>query len=252
MILRILFLLCLAGNLWGGDFFEKWKPGHTETLKYEIKTILPKETISYQSIEISREVENENILNIYLKLDMPANSIIIRSVEKYNIQEMKLIESLNYFKLPSSAIEQLGTDSIAHKAYTRGDSLVIAAKNNKLVTPGTLHFPASTVTTTASAILSRNNDFKIGKSQNYKFINLLKLNGQAFQLSEITDSISAIVEIETPLGKMECYQVMNIVAGGFGYTYFTTDERHLPVKVELMNPEKPTEPTMTVLLTEIN
>jgi len=253
MIFRLLFLLflCLASSISAGDFFEKWKPGQTEELKYEIKTFLPKVTTSYQNVKITRDTENENIINVYLKLDIPSTSTIIRSMEKYNISDLKLVESLNYFKLPPGSKESIGTDSIAHKAFPEGDSLIIAARDNKMVVPGKIYFPSNTVTTTSSTVLSRAGDFAIGQSRSYKFINLLKITGKQFELADITDSITAIVEVDTPLGKMECYQIMNIVAGGFGYTYFTTDERHLPVKVELMDPESPDKPAMTILLTEV-
>ncbi|MFH2035910.1 MAG: hypothetical protein ABIJ45_05865, partial [Candidatus Zixiibacteriota bacterium] len=231
MIYRLIFFICLAGNLWAGDFYANWKPGHTEQLKYEIKTFQPKETISYQYLEIMRDADNKEILHINQVLDMPASSITIKSEEKYNISDLRLIESLNYFKFPPSAVERMGTDSVALKAFTKDDSLVIATRSTKLAVPGTIFFPSGSVTNTASSTLARDIDFKIGQTRYYKFINLLKLTGKAYQLTEASDSVIAIMEIDTPLGRKECFQVKNIVQGGYGYTYYMNDNRHLPVKV---------------------
>ena len=57
--------------------------------------------------------------------------------------------------------------------------------------------------------------------------------------------------VTTPLGSFECYKVKNIVPGGFGYSYYTKDNEHLPVMTELIHPETG-KPMSTVTLVKVN
>lgn len=236
MLKRVLFLLLLSSNLYAGELMKNWAPGKTETMTYEIKTIVPRETINYNNVVITRPADNKDIINIKQTLDISNQDIKIVSEENYSFKDLLLNSSINYFYMPPAAIEKLGTDSLIVKANRKGDTLFITTNSEK-VPPGSMPFSTDMTTTTGSQLFARNMDFTVGKSYTYSYINLLRVTGQSFQKMEVTDSVVAIEKVTTPLGTFDCYKVLNTVPGALGYTYYTTDPRHLPVLIELLYPE---------------
>ncbi|PKK83927.1 MAG: hypothetical protein CVT49_05745 [candidate division Zixibacteria bacterium HGW-Zixibacteria-1] len=246
MLIRVIFLLFLASNLFAGDLVDNWTPGKTEKMTYEIKTIVPKETINYNNVVISRPADNKDILNIKQTLDISNQSIKIVSEENYSFKDLRLISSINHFFMPPMAIERLGTDSLIVKATRKGDSLFITTNSDK-VPPGSMPFIGEMTTTTGSQLFVRNMNFTVGKSYKYGYINLLRITGQSFQIMEVIDSVISQEKITTPMGTYDCYKVLNTVPGALGYSYYTTDARHIPVLIELLNPETK-EQVMTLTL----
>ncbi|MEW5925610.1 MAG: hypothetical protein AB1746_16630 [Candidatus Zixiibacteriota bacterium] len=246
MLKRVLFLLFLTSNLFAGDLLDNWAPGKTETMTYEIKTIVPRETINYNNVVITRPADNKDILSVKQTLDISNQGIKIVSEEIYAFKDLRLSSSVNHFFMPPVAVEKLGTDSLIVKANRKGDTLFITTNSDK-VPPGSMPFTNNMTTTTGSQLFARNMDFTIGKNHKYSYVNLLRVSGQSFQMMEVTDSIVSIEKITTPLGTFDCYKVLNTVPGALGYSYYTTDSRHLPVLVELLYPETK-EKVMTLTL----
>lgn len=246
MLKRVLFLLLLSSNLFAGDLLNNWTPGKTETMTYEIKTIVPRETINYNNVVITRPADNKDIINVRQTLDISNQNIKIVSEETYSFKNLLLNSSINHFYMPPVAVEKLGTDSLIVKANRKGDTLFITTNSEK-IPPGSMPFSANMTTTTGSQLFARNMDFAVGKSYTYSYVNLLRLSGQSFQTMEVTDSVVSTEKITTPLGTFDCYKVMNSVPGAIGYSYYTTDSRHLPVLIELLNPST-NEQLMTLTL----
>jgi hypothetical protein len=116
------------------------------------------------------------------------------------------------------------------------DTLMVTA-NADIIQTGKIPIEGDYITGTGTQLLSRNMDFTTGSTSKYTFFNLLKLGEKPYMPVQATDSIVGKEEVETPAGTFECYKVKNIVPGIIGYSYYTTDNRHIKVKTELIDPQ---------------
>jgi hypothetical protein len=246
MIYRLLILIILGTIASAGEFLDTWPPGKAEKLTYEIKTYIPRETVSTNHVDIVRPEDNKDILVITQNLEIPHQSIRMTSIERYDCRNIRLISSENHLKFPPQAKERFGTDSVIVRAKTVGDSLQIAS-NVDAVPSMTIPFPDDMITSTGSQLVARNMKFETGSSLRYSFINLLILFDSTPVPQEVTDSVLGKETVSIPLGTYECYKVKNTVPGGIGYSYYTTDERHIPIKIVLMDPRE-MKPSMTLIL----
>ena len=246
MIFRVLFLILLGTAAVAGEFLDNWPPGKTEKLTYELKTLMPGETTSYNHVEIVRSKDNQDIFIVTQNLDMPHQSVRMVSIEKYDRRNIRLISSENHLKFPPPAKQKYGTDSIVVKATTDGDSLKIVASVDAIPST-TIPFPDNTITSTGSQLMARSMEFKTGGTLTYSYVNLLILFDSQPVPQEVTDSVLARESVSIPLGEFECYKVRNTVPGSVGYSYYTADERHIPIKIVLMDPQGQ-EPFMIMTL----
>ena len=92
------------------------------------------------------------------------------------------------------------------------------------------------MTSAGSQLAVRDMKLELGQVYNYSYINLLKITGKSYQVQEITDSVLSIEKITTPLGTYDCYKVSNQSSGAIGFSYYTTDYKHIPLLIELIDP----------------
>jgi len=248
MLIRVIFLLLLASNLFAGELIDNWPRGKTEKMKYEIKTFKPRETVNYNYVEISRTKGDKDIFIVQQKLDMPSQQIKINSKEEYAAKDLRLLFSVNEFLLPERAIQTFGTDSLVIEGKRKNDSLYITS-NAATAEISAIALEDRFTTSTGTQLIVRNTDFSEGMVYSYSWVNLLKFSGQAFQKQTANDSVTSIVAITTPVGTFDCFRVANIVPGAKGFSYYTTDNRHIPMLIELINPEND-EILMTLTLQE--
>ncbi|UCD95320.1 MAG: hypothetical protein JSU69_04520 [Candidatus Zixiibacteriota bacterium] len=246
MIYRLLFLIFLGTAAVAGEFLDNWPPGKTEKLTYELKTLIPRETISYNHVEIVRSKDNQDIFIISQSLEIPHQSIRMVSIEKYDRRNIRLISSENHLKFPPQMKQRYGADSIVVKARTVGDSLKIVS-SVEAIPSTTIPFPDDMITSTGSQLLARSMEFKTGGTLTYSYINLLILFDSQPVPQEVTDSVLDKESVSIALGTYECYKVKNTVPGSVGYSYYTADERRIPIKIVLMDPQGQ-KPSMTMIL----
>lgn len=233
MLYRLIIILFLSASTFAGDIYKDWPPGRTERLAYEIKTVRPEETTSYSYLDITRDSIDKDIFTVKQSIDIPGQKVKIVSREKYRGPEFRLMSSENYFLLPPEAKEKMGTDSLHVSAVADGDTLDIKS-NGSVVVPGKLYFPEGSVSSAGSMLKSRSLDFAISNFTDYKFVNLIQLTGQFYELVDVRDSVVGEVDIVTPVGEFECYRVKNIVPGAVGYSYYDKKKYNVPVKTELV------------------
>jgi len=248
MLIRILFLLFLASNLFAGELVDNWPRGKTEKMTYEIKTLKPRETINSNHVEITRSKDGKDIFVVDQTLHIPNQAVKIRSLEEYSAKNLLLLSSTNEFYLPPQAIQSLGTDSLIIKAIRKGDSLFIESNSDK-APAGAILAADDLTTSTGTQLVVRNMDFRKDQAYDYSFINLLRMTGQSFQPQSVHDSVISVVKITTPVGTFDCFKVSNQVPGAKGFSYYTTDSRRIPMLIELIDPQTD-ELIMTLTLQE--
>lgn len=246
MLYRLIIILFLVTSVYAGDIYKNWPPGRTEKLTYEIKTVRPRETTSYSYLDITRDTIDKEIFIVKQTIDIPGQKVKIVSEEKYKGSGFRLLSSENYFLFPPEAKDRMGADSLHVSAVLEGDTLDIKSSGSAAVS-GKLYFPESSVSSAGSMLKSRNLDFTIGNYVDYKFVNLIQLTGQFYELADVRDSVVGETEVETPAGTFECYRVKNIVTGSVGYSYYDKNEYNIPVKTELVY-ERTGNPLMTLTL----
>ncbi len=224
--------LILLSSAFGSDFVKSWTPDRVEKLNYEIVTYIPAETVNQMFVEISRSDEMIPVFTLRQRIEIPRQSMVIRSIEKYRGANLHFVSSENYFKLPPEAVAKFGSDSIYVIASLGKDSIVVKS-NSKLVLAGELGNSDNFITTTGASLIGRNMNFGIGSTKKYRFVNFLAMTGLDFKVNEVIDSVMAIEKISTPAGEFECYKVKNIVGQTNSYTYYSTDKKHIPVRVDL-------------------
>jgi hypothetical protein len=220
-----------------GALIDHWPADRIEKLTYEITTHMPKETKNSLYVEIRRTNDSLPAFVMTQHLTIPLQSLEIYSVEKYDARSLQLLSSQNHFKIPDKAKEELGLDSVLVKAQPRDDSLVVTS-NSFIAPAGRIPFSSDLITTSGALLVSRNMDFEVGRSVSYQYINLLKLGSSEIKPVNATDSVIGVQTISTPAGRFECFKVKNTVAGGtYGYSYYTKEQPHLPVRTELVDPQ---------------
>jgi hypothetical protein len=235
MLLRLFTVILLAVPAISGEFFENWKPGKTEKMKFEIKTIRPMETTNYSYLETTRLEGDKLGFKVSLFLDIPGQKIKIYSNEVYEGENLRLVSSNNYFDYPQEFLERMQVDSALVDIVADGDSLKVKS-NNKMARSGTIFYPENAITGLASSLKERSMNFEIGAVLKYQFVNLIQLTGREYSFYEVRDSVIELTAVNTPLGPFECYKVENTIAGTVSYIYYTSDSRHLPVKLEFLDP----------------
>jgi len=248
MLIRVLMLLLLASSLFAGELNDKWPPGKTEKMTYEIKILKPNEVINYNYVEITRSNDGKNIFHVRQTLEMPIQSIKIISEEKYSAGDLNLISSSNKFFLPPGALASLGVDTLVIEAVRKGDSLYITSNSDKGPSE-TLALESGVMTSAGSHLAIRDMNLETGRVYKYSYINLLRFTGKSYQIQDVTDSVLNIEKITTPIGTFDCYKVRNRIPGAVGFSYYTADYKHIPLLIELLDPES-NETIMTLTLQE--
>jgi len=208
MLIRVLMLLLLASSLFAGELNDKWPPGKTEKMTYEIKILKPNEVINYNYV----------------------------------------ISSSNKFFLPPGALASLGVDTLVIEAVRKGDSLYITSNSDKGPSE-TLALESGVMTSAGSQLAIRDMNLETGRVYKYSYINLLRFTGKSYQIQDVTDSVLNIEKITTPIGTFDCYKVRNRIPGAVGFSYYTADYKHIPLLIELLDPES-NETIMTLTLQE--
>jgi len=240
----VLTFLLLISSAFAADFQEILPAGKMEKMSYEIKTFKPQETVNFNDVKIASN--RDGTITINQTLEIPNQSVTIYSTEHYDGKSLRLMNSENSFKFPRQVSEKLKTDSLVIKAEITGDSMDITA-NADIIQVGKIPFRDDCITSTGSQLMARSMNFKIGQSKHYSFINLLMLSNKQFSQVSVVDSVIGREEVTTSLGTYDCYKVVNLVPGTKGYTFYTAGERHLPIKIELVDPAND-EILMTLIL----
>lgn len=236
MFARLSLLFLLSSAAVAGEFIDNWPSGKTEKLSYEIRTFLPRETENYVHIEITRDSIQSNNFTVRQTLEMPGRSLTIKSLEEYSSDTLRLISSRKHFQLPPKVREKLKTDSLIIEAVPFHDSITISS-SAMIAQTGAMPFPDRCVTSTGSQLILRDMNFKIGGTSEYSFINLLKFGERTFKVVPVVDSVTGKEVVTTPAGTFECFKVKNMVPGAMSYSYYSTDRRHIPVRIELIDPK---------------
>lgn len=246
MIIRTIVILILATAVYATDFIDNWEPGKVEKLFYEIRTYKPAETVNNLELEIERSKDKEPTFIVKQVLTIPGQSLVMHSKEIYTGEDLKIVSSENFHKLPIKAMKHLKVDTLVTKGQ--------ADKGKFKITFNSIELPESEIpltehltTTVGFRLVSRNMNFKIGSTFEYDFINLLSLTDTISKAPDAKDTVIGIERIRTPAGNFECYKVKNLVTGSESYNYYTTDAKHIPVKTEIIDPLSG-KPAMTIIL----
>jgi len=147
-----------------------------------------------------------------------------------------LISSVNRFELPAKMTEQLGVDTLRIIAERIGDSLEIKT-NAEIIPAEKIAFPTGYVTSAGAQLVSRNLDFAVGHVTEHTSVSLVALGNLDFAPSIMVDSVMGKENITISLGAFDCLKVKNTGRGVAGYSYYTPDPGHIPIKVDIINPE---------------
>jgi hypothetical protein len=234
MLVRLLCIFLLASGAIAGNLSATWPAGKTEKLTYEMTNFVPAEMKNNINLEIGKSAGDNAVFTVIQTVDVPSQSIMIKATEKYNASDLKLLSAVNYFKLPPEARTQIGTDSLVITVTAVNDTLEIRS-NSPVVPAYEIPMPESLTTTVGTMLALRGSDFKIGSVYKYNVINFLSLSGQKFAPRSQTDSVVSEEIVKVPMGEYKCIKVKNFMPGMYGYTYYSKENNHLPVLVEVMD-----------------
>jgi len=249
MLVRLLFISLLAASTFAGDLFDNWPAGKTETLLYNINTIKPQKTSNSLKMTVTRTTAETPEFIIEQALDIINQGVSISVTETYTGKDLQLTKTTNLFRFPPEATAQLGVDSLVITGTREGDSLDITSTLPRMVPPCKVAMDKELVTSSGSLLTTRNMEFKKGTTRTFRFVNLLVLTGQVYSPVEIIDSVAGEMQVTVPAGTFDCYKVKNTSPGGFGYSYYSKDKGHAPVRTELIDPAT-NEVVMEVVLTK--
>jgi hypothetical protein len=233
MFIRLACILLLALSAVAGDFLARWPDGKTEKLYFEVTTFVPVEMKASTSMEITKSGGAQPTFTINQIFDIPAQQIKIKSVEKYRGNGLRFESANNSFKFPEEAKTQLGTDTVHLTAIAVGDSIEINSNAPKLAPAGKIAHTENLSTSVGAILASRDFDFKIGAVKKYNEVDFLTFNGMPFHPTEDIDSVMGEQEITVPAGTFACYKLISQDPLAISYTYFTKDERRMPVMLEI-------------------
>lgn len=233
MLIRLACLLLLAFTAVAGDFLTAWPDGKSEKLYYEVTTYVPAEMKASTTIEITKSGGDNPVFSVNQIFNIPMQQITINSQEKYNGNSLRFASSENLLKFPEQAKAQLGTDTVRLSAVARGDSVEISSNVPRYAPPGKIPMSDNLTTGVGSILAARDFDFKLGAVKKYREVDLLTFNGMPFDAVEDIDSVAAEQEITVAAGTFACYKLVSSDPSAIAYTYFSKDERHLPVLLEI-------------------
>ncbi len=235
MLIRTLIaFILLAVSVTAGDIAKVWPKGTTEKLTYNINVYTPKKVTNSLMVTITRldtagvVFETEQVIKII------EQDIKMASIERFEGEDLILVESENYYKFSPEIAQARGVDSIFIRAFKDGDSLRIRSNYTGAV-PGAMPYYDGLTTTTGSLLTSRNKNFTPGYRNELAFVNLLLMTGKPYEAYPAADSVMGLVTVTVPAGTFECHKVRNDAINAFGYTYFTKDGLHTPVKTEMLD-----------------
>ncbi|MCX6828077.1 MAG: hypothetical protein NT002_02170 [candidate division Zixibacteria bacterium] len=236
MIIRLLCLFLLAVATMAGPFSANWPAGKSEKLDYDMTIYVPSEITNHVHIEITKSTGPAPAFTLVQTLDVPSQSMKVKTTEKYRAEDMKFISSENFFKLPPEAVAQLGTDSILITAKAVKDSIEIVS-SSPIIPSGTLYFPANLTTSVGAALTSRNSEFKTGTTRKFNMVNFISFTGQPVTVFEEGDSVLTDTTITTPAGTFKCAKVRSLGdVGAINFTYYCREKNNLPVMFEATDP----------------
>ena len=249
MLIRLLILLLLSVNLFAEDLIQNWPVGTTESYEFEIKTFYPRETINQSTLTVTREADD--ILWISQEIHITSQAIKIFTKDKYTGKDLKLKSSDNKIILPNlDEANSMKKDTITVSAVDIGDNRIKILGSREDIATSYIDND-NLITGTGALFFTRGMNFNVGSSVKYNFVNLYQISkDKEFSTKQVQDSVISEENITTPLGSFDCYKVKNIVPGGYGYSYYTKTDDHLPVKTELIHP-KTGEPMSTVTLKRV-
>ncbi len=233
-ILLLLLILC-AATVYASESISSWKPGQKITYEYLIKTMQPQVTENSSIFEITRNDGDGADFTLFQKIDIPAYNSRFTSMEKYSGANLVLEQSQNTIFFQRDDSGKMVSDSVVILAEKKNDSLFVSCSRPDV--PNSVLSENDLITSAGALFKTRFRDYKVGNEYRYETINFFVIKSKAmFQTTTIVDSVVAIKNISTDLGTFECYQVKNIMPGVYGYTYYTVEDEHLPIRVELFDP----------------
>lgn len=247
MFIRLACIMLLALSAAAGDFLAAWPDGKSEKLYYEVTTYVPVEMKASTTVEISKSGGAIPVFSVNQTFDIPMQQININSQEKYNGNNLRFASSENLLKFPEQAKAQLGTDTVRLSAVARGDSVDISSNVPRYAPPGKIPMSDNLTTSVGTILAARDFDFRLGAVKKYNEVDLLTFNGRPFNAVEDIDSVAAEQDITVAAGTFSCYQLVSSGPTAISYTYFSKDERHLPVLFEIFRADD----TMKVVRMEL-
>jgi hypothetical protein len=236
MIIRLLCLFLLAVAALAGPFSANWPAGKSEKLDYDMTIFAPSEITNYVHIEITKSAGPAAAFTMIQTLDVPSQSMKVKTIEKYRVADMQFISSENFFKLPPEAMAQLGTDSILVTAKAVQDSVEVTS-SSPIIPSGKFYLPANLTTSVGAALTSRNSEFKAGTTRKFNMVNFVSFTGQPVTVFEEGDSVLTDTTITTPAGTFKCVKVRSLGdVGAINFTYYCREKNNLPVMFEAIDP----------------
>ena len=235
MIFRALItLLLLYTSVTAGDITKIWPKGVSETLTYNINVYTPKKVTNGLTVSITRLDTTTPVFETEQTIDIINQEIKMQTEERFEGDSLILTKSNNLYVLTPDMAKKMGADSIEIRAFKDGDSLKIRS-NYTGAMPGAMPYYDGLTTTTGTLLTARNKDFKPGYRNEYAFVNLLFMTGKPYQAIPAADSVIDLETVTVPAGTFECYKVRNDAVGAYGYSYFTKDGLHTPVKTVMLD-----------------
>jgi len=242
--------MLLATVVNASEFTDSWKPGEVEKLTYEIRTFQPSETTNDLELKITRTKDIQPVFVVEQTLNIPSQSIEMKSTEVYAGEKLQIVSSDNRLRFPLSTMKSLKVDTLIVKGKSDQGKFTISF-NSKSVEGSVLPLDGPLTTAVGYRLVLRNMNFDIGEYFDYGFVNLLTLSSSISEAPKARDSVIGVQEIDTPAGKYQCYKVRNSVGGSETFNYYSTDTRHIPVKTEIID-SKSGKQSMTITLKKYN
>ncbi len=237
--------LALATPLWGQNFASDWPVGKTQRMEYALTAFYPNYGTSHNTVEITRIGNDTAFLAVRQIIDMADQKVRIVSEEQYDVSG-KLRHSLNTFYLPPEIAESLGRDTILITAWPEGDFLVIQSPKSP---DSLIRIPggADLVTGIGAILRARNAVFSLNEKREYRQVNLIMLSEENFEAVTVSDSVVAEETVSTTIGEFECLKVLKDLPDQYAYTYYSKNDRNLPVMIEGFD-KKSLQRTMNITL----